>query len=58
MRWQRVPHLRGSFPGPGYAAVHFTREGSTWAGDKAQHPVPHLMTGWAVPLRLASNPGA
>ncbi|KAF2602516.1 hypothetical protein F2Q70_00026605 [Brassica cretica] len=40
------------------AAVHFTRESFTWAGDKAQHPVPHLMTGWAVPLRLALNPGA
>ncbi|KAF3509952.1 hypothetical protein F2Q69_00004938 [Brassica cretica] len=40
------------------AAVHFSREGYTWARDKVQHPVPHLMTRWTVPLRLASNPGA
>ena len=45
-------------PGPGYAAVHFNREGFTWEGDKAQHPVPYLVTEWTVRLHLTSNPWA
>ncbi|CAN6919659.1 unnamed protein product [Brassica oleracea] len=32
-----VPRFTGHSPGPGQAAVHFTREGYTWAGS---NPVP------------------
>ncbi|KAL0708518.1 hypothetical protein Bca4012_074944 [Brassica carinata] len=34
---ERVPGFAGHSPGPGQAAVHFTREGFTWAGS---NPVP------------------
>ncbi|CAN6861576.1 unnamed protein product [Brassica oleracea] len=33
----RVLRFVGHFPGPGQAAVHFTRESFTWAGS---NPVP------------------
>uniref|UniRef100_A0A0D3B6V7 Uncharacterized protein n=1 Tax=Brassica oleracea var. oleracea TaxID=109376 RepID=A0A0D3B6V7_BRAOL len=33
----RVPRFAGHSPGSGQAAVHFTREGFTWAGS---NPVP------------------
>jgi len=32
-----VPRFAGHSPGPGQAAVHFTREGFTWAGS---NPIP------------------
>ncbi|KAF3493720.1 hypothetical protein DY000_02056492 [Brassica cretica] len=47
-----IPHLRGSFPWVRLGSRYFTREGCTWAGDKAQHPVPHLVT------KMSSSPPA